>query len=290
MKRKKLASIGTVFEVRTSKGFAYVQLTRRHPVMGCLIRVLPGVFDSPPSDLRSLLQEKERFFTFYPVDDAIARGLVRPVATLDLPEWAREMPLLRKALRIDPLTRRPAEWALWDGTRTIRTEMPSSELRELSLARIVSHDVLVKRIEDDWSPAVEFWEAPGADYGQTIGADARRSKKPSGTARKDDDVLRQLESLGVRPGSKVNVRHYLYFKSAREAERAASRIRELGLDVEQRPSGRSTLVRASHALRIDASSVERMRAELGEIAQRSGGEYDGWEASVPRSRRSDQPE
>jgi hypothetical protein len=290
MKRKKLASVGTLFEIDTSRGFAYVQLALRHPVMGCLIRVLPAVFEEPPSDLQSLVQQKERFFTFYPVDDAVARGLIRPVATLDLPEWAREMPLLRKALTIDPVTRRPAEWALWDGTRTIRAEMPSSELRELSLARIVSHDLLVKRIEDDWSPAVEFWEAPDTNSGNTTGADARRSKKPSGSATKDDDVLRQLEELGFPPGSKVHVRHYLYFNSAREAKQAASRIRKLGFDVEQRPSGRSTLVRASHALRIDPSSLERLRAELGEIAERSGGEYDGWEASFPGSQRSEQPE
>jgi hypothetical protein len=68
------------------------------------------------------------------------------------------------------------------------------------------------------------------------------------------------------------------------------RVGQLGSDVEESPSGRSTVVRASHALRIDPSSVERLRAELGEIAERSGGEYDGWEASLPRSQRSEQPD
>ncbi|MCS7123146.1 MAG: hypothetical protein RMJ17_01025, partial [Candidatus Aenigmarchaeota archaeon] len=42
--KRKRPKIGDVFEIKTPKGFAYVQYSIRHPDFGEIIRVLPGLY------------------------------------------------------------------------------------------------------------------------------------------------------------------------------------------------------------------------------------------------------
>ena len=68
--KRKRPQLGDVIEIKIPKGFAYAQYTHKHekpPRYGALIRVLPGLFQSRPSEFTSLVRQPERFFVFFPL-------------------------------------------------------------------------------------------------------------------------------------------------------------------------------------------------------------------------------
>ena len=56
--------VGDVIEIGT-KGFAYAQFVLKKERWGALIRVLPGFFEKRPSNLCEMVNENERFVTFF---------------------------------------------------------------------------------------------------------------------------------------------------------------------------------------------------------------------------------
>jgi regulator of ribonuclease activity B len=99
------------------------------------------------------------------------------------------------------------------------------------------------------------------------------------------DISRQSARL-----SPISVNHYLYFPSRKQAERAASRLRNMGYavrneeqgDAQERAGGKSWLVLASHSLEPeDALALHRISSELESLANAEGGEYDGYDREVP---------
>jgi hypothetical protein len=146
--------IGDVVEIETAAGHGYAQYTfnfRAPPVYGALIRVLPGMFSVRPTDFASLVQERERFFTFFTLGSACARGTVRIVASEPVPERAQGIPLMRMR---GPITRdgRVANWWLWDGEREWRLDRLDDEHRDLSILGVMNDLYLVHKIESGWSP------------------------------------------------------------------------------------------------------------------------------------------
>jgi hypothetical protein len=61
-----MAKVGDVFRINTAKGWAYFQYTMKNPLMGTLIRVLPGTFPEECSDLDQIIQEQTNFWIFFP--------------------------------------------------------------------------------------------------------------------------------------------------------------------------------------------------------------------------------
>lgn len=86
---------GDVFSIPTSKGEAYFQYVRKNPLMGSLIRVLPGVFESQPEDMGGLVNNKTNFWIFFPVSGALKLQIIKKVGKFDVPEHSSEMPLFR---------------------------------------------------------------------------------------------------------------------------------------------------------------------------------------------------
>src|SRR6476660_4180124 len=112
--------LGDVIEIPVpGDRFAYAQFTHNYrdpPVWGPLIRVLPGVFDSPLEDLQEHVQQVERFYVFFPVGSAVRQGLVRILANAQIPTRCRKFPLFKVCNR-NLGTGRPTRWFLWDGKR-----------------------------------------------------------------------------------------------------------------------------------------------------------------------------
>ena len=149
---RKRPRIGDVIEVATPKGLAYAQFTHKHdapPRYGPLIRVLPGSYEKRPDSFGELVLQKERFFVFFPLGAACARGLVRIVANKAIPEWARSFPILRSEAYEGP------SWYLWDGRRKWRVFQLTAEERGYSPIAIWNDTLLIERIVDGWSPADE---------------------------------------------------------------------------------------------------------------------------------------
>lgn len=149
--------IGDVIEFETPAGLAYAQFTLHYtapPRYGALLRVLPGLFPKCPSDFGSLVQQRERFSTFFPLGAACARGIVRIVANEPVPERASGLPLMRMAggMRRDG---RVLNWWLWDGEREWPVDALTEKERELSILEVMNDTALVDRIASGWSPRDE---------------------------------------------------------------------------------------------------------------------------------------
>lgn len=144
-------TIGDVIEIPTSAGLGYAQYSHDHASYGELLRVLPGTFDGLPSRLPELVEGVDQFLVFSPLGVAIREGLVRVVATLPVPAHRQAFPVMRSG----GLPGEPRY--LWDGERAVRVRVRRSSHRRLSHAEIVSHPVLVERIETGWRPEDEPW-------------------------------------------------------------------------------------------------------------------------------------
>ena len=64
-RKRRRPRIGDVLEIATPQGFAYAQFTHDHPMEGELLRILPGLYATRPADLAALVQQPERYVTFY---------------------------------------------------------------------------------------------------------------------------------------------------------------------------------------------------------------------------------
>lgn len=153
-KPRKRARLGDVVEIRTPKGLAYAQFSHLHdrpPHYGPLLRVLPGLFDSRPGQVSDLVQQPERFFVFFPLQQALSRGLVSIVGNEDVPERIRAFPILRGPMVRDSLGK-GRDWWLWDGEHEWRVGELTSEMRKMSLHQGWNDTLLIDRIASGWCP------------------------------------------------------------------------------------------------------------------------------------------
>jgi regulator of RNase E activity RraB len=86
------------------------------------------------------------------------------------------------------------------------------------------------------------------------------------------------------PGKSHVVRHYLYFPTEDGAAEVASRLKISGFMTEQRlgADGVNWLVLARHEVVVSEELIEATRLMMVVLAEKVGGEYDGWEAEVRR--------
>lgn len=258
MSRTNRPQLGDVYEVDTPSGVGYLQYTHEHKLMGSLVRVLPGVFSVPPTDLSELVSGPTRFVVFYPIGATIRdRARVRFVDHFDVPSHARPFPLMKweKASQEDG----KVGWTLWDGNKSQGT-LPaqlSPDQALLPQVAIFNHNYLVERLATDWT-----WEH------ETAAVEASATED-SGSA----------DSVDVAGAKKV--RHLLYFRSESSAHKGATTITDrlrLPASVEARGDTWLVLVTGAPETVEDADAIAR-------IAQQAGGEYDGWEAELSQMRK-----
>jgi hypothetical protein len=257
----KKAKLGDVGEIVTPAGLAYVQYTHIGSHGVPLVRVLPGLYESRP-DIEALARERELYFAFYGIDNALRNGQIQIAANEPIPEWARPFPVMRH-WTLDN------SWLIGDGyegmtreniRRMLKVRDLTPEQKKLSTADICPHVVMVKDLARGWTPerAEEFNRL-----------DALESK-----ARKEAE-----QNLGhSKPGS---LDHYLYFPKKSDAQKAATRLREKGWTVEVRKGGdgENWLTLAKQPAPIE-EDIGEIREELERLADDLGGEYDGWGAAV----------
>jgi regulator of ribonuclease activity B len=269
--RKRGPKLGDVFEIRTPAGLAYVQYTHDDSSLGQLVRVLPGLYAKRP-DLKRLISEKELYFIFYPVEYALRDGQVEVVSQDAVPPWAIPFPTMRKPGGHDR-NGRTTNWLIGDGSKQstmeeikrlvhVRDEDLTAEQRRLSIGSTLwPHPILVKELARGWVPerAEEF---------RLLDIAAAEARKRSGVMRDKQEEPKVLD-------------HYLYFPEKANAERAAVKMREKGWTVEVKmgADGENWLALAKQPAPIE-EDIGGIRDELEELADRLGGEYDGWGAAV----------
>jgi hypothetical protein len=148
--------LGDLIEIPLSQGrLAYAQFVynnREPPGFGHVVRVLPGIFDRRPENLGRLVQQSERFVTYFPAQAAVRLGMVTNVANEEIPERCRTLPLFRACNRNFKTGEKT--WYLCDGKDTRLGKLPQ-KYYDLPIERLVSFDTLVEQIESGWSPRDE---------------------------------------------------------------------------------------------------------------------------------------
>lgn len=67
--------IGDLFEIKTAKGFAYLQYCYKDEILGELIRILPENFTRRLDSFTGIIIQKESFLVFFPVLAAYRKKL-----------------------------------------------------------------------------------------------------------------------------------------------------------------------------------------------------------------------
>lgn len=143
--------IGDVFEFRTPCGLSYLQYTTTDPLFGDLIRVLPNVFNSRPPSVHALVQEKERYFVFFPIMAAKQKTIVQFISNFPIPPWAEGMPVMRRPGGI-ARDGKVMNWFIRSDQGEIRVDKLSKEQQLFSIAEVWNDAMLAQRICEDWQP------------------------------------------------------------------------------------------------------------------------------------------
>jgi hypothetical protein len=146
--------VGDVVEIPTAKGLAYAQYTHKHPQMGDLVRVLPGLFPVRPESLGDLAKEKELFVIFFPLVAAVSKKIFKVIANEELPAESKRFPLFRAPGFVDRQGR-VRDWWLWDGERSWQIGNLTDEQRRLPMRISCNDTALIQRIEEGWTPETD---------------------------------------------------------------------------------------------------------------------------------------
>ena len=250
---------GAVVEIQTNRGLAYAQYTHWNALMGSLIRILPGLYDSRPSDISALVRKRDVHVAFYPLEAAVREGTVEIVGHEDVPPDARSFPRFRVPGPREPGTGKVLSWWLWDGEREWKPEKFRPEDHQLPVREVVMPPLLVTRLEEGWS----------SDDGS---GNANDAKQPPDASRSNADD----SPMHSRP--EPSIRHFLYFSSEDWARKAANIVRTAGYVAELRPSSDAHWLLLVSSL--DRSHPEAVRTHLEQLTAGLKAEYDGWEAAL----------
>lgn len=270
MKTRIIPKIGDVVEIKTPKGLAYVQYTAKHtapPVFGELIRVLPGLYDSPPVDFSALANEKERYFVFTPITFACRKKWATIVSNEAVPAWAQGVPVMRMANRTGP-DGKGSDWYLWDGVDV--SPANNADIRDLSIAEILGHEILVDRLAEGWLPSHNY------------SSDDRLSEVSGNSDALDTrETPTELPHSLVSERAPAQVRHYLFFPSKALADAAGKTLKTQGYSVNIKPDlsteQTSWLVQVTIDSVIDDAATNKTVADFEAVASSNDGEYDGWD-------------
>ena len=269
MKPRVTPKIGDIVEIKTSSGLAYVQYTANHtmpPVFGQLVRVLPGLHNTRPSDFSALAQKKENYFVFTPLGLACRRKQGTIVGNEPVPDWAQGIPLMRMANRFDE-NGKGHDWYLWDGIETWPATGTPQDLNNLSIAAIWGHDVLIERLAEGWLPSDEPVE----------NRSSMKFEKQSSLSN-TEDATEDFEVSESDTSELREVRHYLYFPTEISANNAARILRadEYSASMRRSEAQDSWVIEVTSRTQLDQKNLSDAMTYLKNFAAANGGEYDGW--------------
>lgn len=148
--------LGDIVEVPLKRAFAYLQYVycdkKSH---GDLVRVLPGKFRTRPASLDDVVTQDELYCCFFPVSNAAQLGLVEVVGSAPIPKRYRSLPAF-KGFNENIQTGKKT-WFIYDSKsrKGRKVERLSEEEEVYPMREVVSIQVLVTRIEEDWLPEHE---------------------------------------------------------------------------------------------------------------------------------------
>lgn len=102
----------------------------------------------------------------------------------------------------------------------------------------------------------------------------------------DQKVLDQLVQLGSDLRKERHSIHYFYFETEAGANQARKELERMqfevlsGAEIESEPATRRWPLTAERTAVVNQNVIRVLRRPFTEIAEKYGGEYDGWEAAT----------
>lgn len=266
------ATVGDIFEIKTPAALAYIQYTHPGADMGALVRVLPGLFSTRPTDFAELAKQRELYFVFYTLKSALRNHQTEIVSHQPIPEWVRAYPLMRWPGASDPSGKTVA-WKIVEASdpltleshrRTPIIRTPTPEQEKLSIYLLRPHPSMVREIARGWTPER---------------AEELRLKDVAEAEERKKNQAAKGES------SEQAMRHFLYFPEKTDAERAAERLsdRDFKVVIRMGADGENWLTLATKNPPRSGEDMERLRDQMEALAAELHGVYDGWEVAVDHS-------
>jgi hypothetical protein len=148
MQRRELQP-GSILEVGTPIGLAYLQYIGEHEELGDTVWVLPGYFEERPAEWSTLAWARG-FYAFYPARAGVKRKLVNVVGSVPLDD--RSVPVVLRRAGARSSDGKVLTWMVSNGSREELREELSQDERSLPIAAIWNHEMLLQRLREDWSP------------------------------------------------------------------------------------------------------------------------------------------
>lgn len=282
--KRKRPKIGDVIEIRTPKGFVYVQYVK-NPMD--VIRVLPGLYPNPlsPSEIRELVQKKERFITYMCPDLLMDKEIwdweTKIVAHEEVPEHARFVRLWRRRIPIGP---NKYEWVLVmideRGEEQIRpaTELTPEEFWKLPVTVFFGQDSLKEMLMDpEWT-----WEK---ERDMAVDPFREGEELPEGMKEEKEFEEERVKEIEIEQNLPFVVHYFLYFPKKKQVEAFVSELKKKGKDYKilvRKGYGEYSVVVINWFF-VDEEffeKIEGLEEELEELAEKFGGELDGHEIGL----------
>ena len=146
--------LGDIFEIKTSKGYAYFHYVYKDNQLGQLIKVLTKIYDQRPASFNDLItNNNECFLLFFPVSAALKNNIIEKADNYVVSNFKKP-----KQMRTEHHIK--GEFLGWDiiDTDTWKrkfTKKLSRSQKKLSPWGIWNDTLLIERLEEGWN--LENW-------------------------------------------------------------------------------------------------------------------------------------
>ncbi|MBO0131598.1 MULTISPECIES: Imm26 family immunity protein [Agrobacterium] len=149
MLQRKTVKIGDVFQILTSEGICYGQVTHTHPKWKFVVAVFRQFFAKEPEDFSSLVCQDPQFITTFLIQDAVRQGLFTLVANVPVSEKLENFPIFRGT---NNLKGDDTLWFFWDGEKEWRVKRPltNEEKKYPEGPSLPSAPLLIEMIEKNY--------------------------------------------------------------------------------------------------------------------------------------------
>jgi hypothetical protein len=146
-------NLGDIFEIKTSKGYAYIHNLYKDESMGNLVRVLSGLYSERPVSFDVLANQAEEFMVFFPLLFAERKKIVECVGNYSVDRFKKP-----KFMRAEySVKEKFLGWHIIDVETWKRqlVNVLTPEQKKLSPWGVWNDTLLVDNLENDWS--LENW-------------------------------------------------------------------------------------------------------------------------------------
>ena len=152
--------IGDIVNAKTPAGLAHLQYTHDGRGMGALVRVLPGLYSSRPTDFAQLARQRELYFTSYTLQHAVRNSDAEIIPHQPVPEWAKPYPMMRHSADSDAkgktlvwrIVRADTRFTFENLQRAPRHRELTPDLAMLSIRALWPHPSLLRKLTKGWTP------------------------------------------------------------------------------------------------------------------------------------------